>query len=128
MNPPRVHGQGAINTPSNGSGYGYFDYNYAGTRMGYMLWQPAVLAGARRGRNLVLTGNRVGINNGSPSYEFDVAGEGHITGTMRTDVAFSLLPQGSAPGASAAYGVLYVNSAGQLRFIRRGGGDYYVAG
>jgi hypothetical protein len=80
------------------------------------------------GRYLTMHGSRVGINTYSPGYTFDVAGEGRISGTLRTEVAFSLMPQGSPPGVSSYYGVLYVNSAGQLRFIRRGGGDYYVAG
>jgi hypothetical protein len=120
---------GNIGVPSNGSNYGYFDYYYAGARSGYLLWSASEFrVVADGGRYLTMHAARLGIKTFAPAYDIDIAGEGHISGTMRTDVAFSLLPQASAPGVSAAYGVLYVNSAGQLRFLRRGGGDYYVAG
>ena len=62
---------------------------------------------------------------GARSY---IAAGAYLTGALRTDTAFSLLPQASAPAASATYGILYINSSGQLRYIKRGGGDYYIAG
>ena len=120
---------GGISGDANGAGYNYFDFNYAGVRSGYLLWDATTIRITADGsKYVVLSGTRIGINRTSPEYVFDVSGEGRITGTLRTDIAYSLRPQGGAPGASAVYGILYVNSSHQLRYIRPGGGDYYVAG
>ena len=120
---------GAISGDANGAAYNYFDFNYAGVRSGYLLWDATTMRLTADGsKYVVLSGTRIGINRTAPAYVFDVSGEGRITGTLRTDIAYSLRPQGSAPGASGVYGILYVNSSNQLRYIRPGGGDYYVAG
>jgi len=124
---------GAIYSPNmpGADPYGYFEYHYAGVRAALLLWSTTELRVIAEGsRNLLLMGSKVGVNRIDPSFAFDVAGEGRITGTLRTDIAYSLKPQGSPPGVSASYGILYVNAGGQLYYIRPNGaaGGTYVAG
>jgi hypothetical protein len=104
---------------SNANNYTFFNLNYNGTRMGYLLWGTDFVRLLAEGRYLTLYGSRVGVNRIDPSYTLDVSGEFRATGSVRADVALSLLPQSTPPTPSAAYGILYVNASNQLCYIKK---------
>lgn len=112
---------GEFNVQANGVGYGYLNYNYNGTRMGYLLWTPSDFRFQADGRYATIHGSRVGINTASPAFAFDVNADTRVTGAVRSDICFSLRVQGGAPVPSSVYGILYTGPDGSLYYIRPNG-------